>query len=121
PSSPPAGAGARGGGPPPPPAPAEASAPPPAATPGAAPQPVAAAGGGETVEPMSAMRKGISEHMRRSLDTAAHVTSAIEVDMSKVVAIREKLKAEFQRSYGVNPPYLIFVAHATTETLLEDP
>ena len=34
------------------------------------------------------MRKGIAEHMRRSLDTSAHVTSAIEVDMSKVVAIR---------------------------------
>ena len=43
---------------------------------------------GETFEPMTAMRKGIAEHMRRSLDTSAHVTSAIEVDMSKVVAIR---------------------------------
>ena len=46
----------------------------------AAPRPPA----GETVEPMTAMRKGIAEHMRRSLDTSAHVTSAIEVDMSKV-------------------------------------
>ena len=41
---------------------------------------------GETLEPMTAMRRGIAEHMRRSLDTSAHVTSAIEVDMSKVVA-----------------------------------
>jgi 2-oxoglutarate dehydrogenase E2 component (dihydrolipoamide succinyltransferase) len=73
------------------------------------------------LEPMSAMRKGIAEHMRRSLDTAAHVTSAIEVDMSKVVAIREKLKAEYQKSYGVNPTYLIFIARATTDTLLEYP
>ena len=40
-------------------------------------------GHGETLEPMSAMRRGIAEHMRRSLDTAAHVTSAIEVDMSQ--------------------------------------
>ena len=86
----------------------------------ASPQPPAA-GMGETLEPMSAMRKGIADHMRRSLDTSAHVTSAIEVDMSKVVAIREKLKAEYQRSYGVNPTYLIFVARATTETLLEYP
>ena len=38
------------------------------------------------LEPMSAMRRGIAEHMRRSLDTSAHVTSAIEVDMSRVVA-----------------------------------
>jgi 2-oxoglutarate dehydrogenase E2 component (dihydrolipoamide succinyltransferase) len=55
--------------------------------------------------------------MRRSLDTAAHVTSAIEVDMSRVVAIREKLKSEYQKSYGVNPTYLAFVARATVETL----
>ena len=67
---------------------------------------------GESFEPMTAMRKGIAEHMRRSLDTSAHVTSAIEVDMSKVVAIREKLKPEYQKSYGVNPTYLIFVARA---------
>ena len=70
---------------------------------------------------MTAMRKGIAEHMRRSLDTSAHVTSAIEVDMSRVVAIREKLKPEFQKSYGVNPTYLIFVARAVTETLREYP
>ena len=61
---------------------------------------------GETIEPMSAMRKGIAEHMRRSLDTSAHVTSAIEVDMSKVVAIRKKLKKEYEQAYGVNPTYL---------------
>ena len=89
--------------------------------PAARPAPQPRAAGGETLEPMSAMRKGIAEHMRRSLDTAAHVTSAIEVDMSKIVAIREKLKAEYQKSYGVNPTYLIFVARATTETLLEYP
>jgi pyruvate/2-oxoglutarate dehydrogenase complex dihydrolipoamide acyltransferase (E2) component len=67
------------------------------------------------------MRRGIAEHMRRSLDTAAHVTSAIEVDMSKVVAIREKLKKEYQASYGVNPTYLAFVARAAVETLREYP
>jgi pyruvate dehydrogenase E2 component (dihydrolipoamide acetyltransferase) len=76
---------------------------------------------GELLEPVTAMRKGIAEHMRRSLDTAAHVTSAIEVDMSKVVSIRERLKAEYQKSYGVNPTYLAFVARAAVETLLEYP
>jgi pyruvate dehydrogenase E2 component (dihydrolipoyllysine-residue acetyltransferase) len=97
-----------------PPAPAQPAAP--AAPTGPQPQV-----GGEQLEPMNAMRKGIAEHMRRSLDTAAHVTSAIEVDMSKVVAIREQLKAEYQRSYGVNPTYLIFVARAATDTLLHYP
>jgi 2-oxoglutarate dehydrogenase E2 component (dihydrolipoamide succinyltransferase) len=76
---------------------------------------------GESFEPMTAMRKGIAEHMRRSLDTSAHVTSAIEVDMSKVSAIRAKLKKEYQQSYGVNPTYLIFVARAAAETLREYP
>src|SRR5437763_1131982 len=76
---------------------------------------------GESFEPMTAMRKGIAEHMRRSLDTSAHVTSAIEVDMSKVSAIRAKLKKEYQASYGVNPTYLIFVARAAAETLRDYP
>jgi len=76
---------------------------------------------GETFEPVNAMRRGIAEHMRRSLDTAAHVTSAIEVDMSRVVAIRAKVKKEFQASYGVNPTYLAFVARATVETLRDYP
>ena len=70
---------------------------------------------------MSAMRRGIAEHMRRSLDTSAHVTSAIEVDMTKVVGIREKLKKEFQSAYGVNPTYLSFIARATVETLKDYP
>jgi pyruvate dehydrogenase E2 component (dihydrolipoamide acetyltransferase) len=98
----------------------------PAAPPTAAPAaPVAASPAaaqvGESFEPMTAMRKGIAEHMRRSLDTSAHVTSSIEVDMSKVSAIRSKLKKEYQQSYGVNPTYLIFVARAAAETLREYP
>ena len=67
------------------------------------------------------MRKGIADHMRRSLDTAAHVTSAIEVDMSRVVAIREKLKASYQKDYGVNPTYLAFVGRAAVDTLRDYP
>jgi pyruvate dehydrogenase E2 component (dihydrolipoamide acetyltransferase) len=76
---------------------------------------------GESFEPVTAMRRGIAEHMRRSLDTSAHVTSAVEVDMSNVVAIRERLKPEYQRSHGVNPTYLIFVARAAVETLRDYP
>src|SRR6478672_8686599 len=84
------------------------------------PQPVVAETG-EHLEPMTAMRRGIAEHMRGSLDTSAHVTSAIEVDMSNVVAIRKKLKKEYEAAYGVNPTYLSFVARATVETLREYP
>ncbi len=101
-------------------APAAKAAPAPAPAAAPAPHPVEA-GAGEQMEPLNAMRRGIAEHMRRSLDTSAHVTSAIEVDMSKVVAIRRKLKKEFQASYGVNPTYLAFVARATVETLRDYP
>ena len=98
-------------------APAAAAPPTPAPPP---PQPVAAEAG-EQFEPMTAMRRGIAEHMRRSLDTSAHVTSAIEVDMSRVVAIRKKLKQEYEKDYGVNPTYLSFVARTTVETLRDYP
>ncbi|HKY25083.1 MAG TPA: dihydrolipoamide acetyltransferase family protein [Gaiella sp.] len=100
------------------PAPAPAAAPTPPPTAPVPPTPVAIAPGvGEQEEPMNAMRRGIAEHMRRSLDTSAHVTSAIEVDMSKVVAAREALKKEYQAKHGVNPTYLAFVTKAAIETL----
>jgi 2-oxoglutarate dehydrogenase E2 component (dihydrolipoamide succinyltransferase) len=90
---------------------------PPAASPAAeAPEP-SSAPVGEHEEAMTAMRRGVAEHMRRSLDTSAHVTSAIEVDMSRVVAAREQLKREYQSSYGVNPTYLAFIAKAAVATL----
>ena len=104
--------------PPAPPAPAPAAPAPAPAAAAAAPAPATA---GEVEEPMTAMRKGVAEHMRRSLDTSAHVTSAIEVDMSRVVAARELLKKEYQAAYGVNPTYLAFVSKAAVETLADWP
>ncbi len=111
-------------------APAQPEAPAPAQAPAAeaapkpaAPAPVAAGETlpGETVEPVTAMRRGVAEHMRRSLDTSAHVTSAIEVDFTKIVAARAALKKEYQAAYGVNPTYLAFVAKASVETLKDYP
>jgi pyruvate dehydrogenase E2 component (dihydrolipoamide acetyltransferase) len=108
-----------------PPAP-EVAAPAPApaaAAPKAAPAPAPAApvpagtGAGEHVEPMTAMRKGIAEHMRRSLDTSAHVTTTFEIDLSKVVAIREKLKKEYEQRHGVKLTYLSFIARATIDAI----
>jgi pyruvate/2-oxoglutarate dehydrogenase complex dihydrolipoamide acyltransferase (E2) component len=103
-----------------PPAPAQA---PPAAPAPKAPAPPAAAPDllpGEQLEPMTAMRRGVMEHMRRSVDTAAHVTSAIEVDLSRVVALRQKLKPELA-AQGVNLTYLAFIARAAVDTLKDYP
>ena len=110
---------------PPPEAPAPAAPAREPAPPAKPPAPAPVAAGetlpGETVEPMTAMRRGIAEHMRRSLDTAAHVTSAIEIDFSRIVAVRNTLKKEYQAAYGVNPTYLAFVAKASVETLRDYP
>ncbi len=107
------------------PAPPAPAAPPPAPAVAATPSPPAveapAPALGEVLEPMTAMRRGIAEHMRRSLDTSAHVTSAIEVDMSRVVALRKKLKPEYEANHGVNVTYLAFVAHAVVQTIKDYP
>jgi 2-oxoglutarate dehydrogenase E2 component (dihydrolipoamide succinyltransferase) len=66
---------------------------------------------------MNAMRRGIAEHMRRSIDTSAHVTTVFEVDMTKVATIRKRLKPEYEKSYGVNLTYLAFIARATIEAI----
>ena len=122
-------AGARGALPPEPAtapaAPAPAAAPPPVTAPvpvaaTAAPTEEPALAPGESLEPMTAMRRGVMEHMRRSVDTAAHVTSAIEVDMARVVALRAKLKPELA-TQKVNLTYLAFIARATVDTLLDYP
>jgi 2-oxoglutarate dehydrogenase E2 component (dihydrolipoamide succinyltransferase) len=64
----------------PPPARAAAPPPPPAPAREPEPQPVAAGHG----EPLSRMRKSIGEHMKRSLELAAHCTTMVECDMSAV-------------------------------------
>ena len=107
------------------PAPAPAAAPPPVTAPApvaatAAPAEEPALAPGEELEPMTAMRRGVMQHMRRSVDTAAHVTSAIEVDMARVVALRAKLKPELA-AQKVNLTYLAFIARATVDTLLDYP
>jgi 2-oxoglutarate dehydrogenase E2 component (dihydrolipoamide succinyltransferase) len=102
-------------------APAAQPAPAAAAAAAAAPAGKVEPGPGETVEPMTPMRKGIAEHMRRSLDTSAHVTTTFEVDLSKVVAIRQKLKREYEERHGVKLTYLAFIARATLDAIAKWP
>jgi 2-oxoglutarate dehydrogenase E2 component (dihydrolipoamide succinyltransferase) len=103
--------------PPPPPAAPPPPPPAPAAAPAAPPQPAAAAGGGETLEPMSVMRRAIAEHMVRSVQTSAHVTTIFEVDMARVVAIRGKLKQEYEEKHGVRLTFLPFICRAVIDAL----
>jgi len=69
------------------------------------------------VEPMSAMRLKIAEHMVMSKRTSAHVTTIHKVDMTKVARVRERQKADFQTRYGISLTYLPFVVRAAVEGL----
>jgi pyruvate dehydrogenase E2 component (dihydrolipoamide acetyltransferase) len=83
----------------------------------AAPAEAAEPKGGETLEPMTVMRKAIAEHMIRSVQTSAHVTTIFEVDMSKVVAIRSRLKEEYEAKHGVRLTFLAFICRAVVDAL----
>jgi 2-oxoglutarate dehydrogenase E2 component (dihydrolipoamide succinyltransferase) len=69
------------------------------------------------IEPMSTMRIKIAEHMVASKRTSAHVTTIHKVDMSKVVRVRDRHKADFQARYGLSLTYLPFVTRATVVAL----
>jgi 2-oxoglutarate dehydrogenase dihydrolipoamide succinyltransferase (E2 component) len=71
-------------------------------------------------EPMSPMRQAIARHMVGSRRTAAHCTTIVEADFSRVAARRGELREQMRRR-GVNLTYLAFVARATVEALEEHP
>jgi 2-oxoglutarate dehydrogenase complex dihydrolipoamide succinyltransferase (E2) component len=75
---------------------------------------------GEQREPMTPMRLAIAKHMVESRRTAAHCTTIVEVDMSRVAARRADLKEAMARR-GVKLTYLAFVAKATVEAIGEHP
>jgi 2-oxoglutarate dehydrogenase complex dihydrolipoamide succinyltransferase (E2) component len=74
----------------------------------------------ERREPMTPMRLAIAKHMVQSRHTAAHCTTIVEVDMSRVAARRAELKETMARR-GVKLTYLAFVAKSTVEAIGEHP
>ena len=73
------------------------------------------------VIPVTAMRKAIAEHLVRSKQTAPHVTTVVEVDMTRLVNFREKHKADFERQEGISLTYMPFIVMACIRTLKEFP
>ena len=74
----------------------------------------------ERREPMSPMRQAIARHMIESRRTAAHCTTVVEVDFSRVAERRREL-AEAMSRRGVRLTYLAFVAQAAVEALRRHP
>jgi 2-oxoisovalerate dehydrogenase E2 component (dihydrolipoyl transacylase) len=126
----------RTGGQPPAPAaaqPAASAQPAPAAPPtAAAPAPVArpAAPTGATVTfpegtdevlvPMTQMRKGIAAQMTRAL-LAPHAYVQMEVDVTRLMAVREGAKKGYQAKEGMSLSYVPFVVKAAAEALKRNP
>jgi 2-oxoglutarate dehydrogenase E2 component (dihydrolipoamide succinyltransferase) len=70
---------------------------------------------------MDRMRKLIAEHMIRSKQTSAHVTTFNEADVTRLVQYREKNKDEFKKKYGFSLTYTPFFIEATIQALKEFP
>lgn len=104
------------------------AAPAPAATPAAfapklevaTPAPVPTAGPDVEVVPLVGMRKMIAEAMVRSSQVPV-VSTLTEVDVTNMVAFRERNKETFQEQFGVKLTYTPFFIKAITEALIEFP
>jgi 2-oxoglutarate dehydrogenase E2 component (dihydrolipoamide succinyltransferase) len=101
------------------PAPTAPSAPRPAAqVPAPAPiRPAFAPGERVRVEPMSRMRKIISDNMAASKHTSAHVYTVFEVDMSSVARLRNRHRQAFEQAYGTKLSFMPFVLMAVAKAL----
>ncbi|MGE0406237.1 MAG: 2-oxo acid dehydrogenase subunit E2 [Candidatus Korobacteraceae bacterium] len=75
---------------------------------------------GELV-PMTPMRKKIAERMVESVRTSAHVHSVYEVDMTRVVNVREREKKGFEQRTGTKLTYTTFFIRAAVEALRQFP
>jgi pyruvate dehydrogenase E2 component (dihydrolipoamide acetyltransferase) len=109
-----------------PPAQASPAAPVTPATPAApaarpAPEPLVRSGDRDTVIPHSNIRRRSAEHLRRSLDTSAHVYASIEVDYEGVDRVRRANKEAWKAEEGFSLTYLPFITRAVIDAIHEYP
>ncbi len=92
------------------------------AAPAATPAPAATA----TAEPsalrgrtekISRLRRVIAERMVESLQTSAQLTTVVEVDVTRIAALRGRIKADFELREGVKLSFLPFFCKAAVEAL----
>jgi 2-oxoisovalerate dehydrogenase E2 component (dihydrolipoyl transacylase) len=96
------------------------SARPAAASPAAAASIAFPAGTDEVLVSMSQMRKGIAAQMTRAL-AAPHAYLAVEVDVTRLVALRDRTKGAYQAKEGIGLSFVPFVVKASTEALKRNP
>ncbi len=73
------------------------------------------------VEKAPRIRQVIAQRMRESLDLSTQLTQVHEVDVTRIVQLRQKAKASFQQQAGVKLTYLPFITKAVAEALKQHP
>ena len=90
----------------------------PVSRPGPAPAPAAIPG---DLVPMTQMRKIIAQRMIESRRISAHVHSMFEVDMTRIVQLRNKTKAAFEQRHGARLTFMSFFVRAAIIALQQFP
>ena len=73
------------------------------------------------IEQTTRLRRVIAERMVQSLHISAQLTSVVEVDVTKISSLRNKVKDSFVAREGVKLSFLPFFAKVAVETLKEFP
>lgn len=76
---------------------------------------------GEEVIDLDRTRILIAQHMVKSVQTAPHVTSLVEADITSMVLWREKIKKQFQKQNNTNLTYTPLIVEAVIQALKEFP
>ncbi len=72
-------------------------------------------------EKMSRLRQVIADRMIDSLQTSAQLTTVVEVDVTRVAALRARAKNDFLAKNGTKLTFLPFFVQAATEALKAHP
>ncbi|MBG6238168.1 2-oxoglutarate dehydrogenase E2 component (dihydrolipoamide succinyltransferase) [Mycetocola sp. CAN_C7] len=70
-----------------------------------------------TTQPMSRLRKVVAERAVISMQTSAQLTSVVEVDVTNIATLRDRVKADFHSKTGSKLSFLPFFALAAAEAL----
>lgn len=74
----------------------------------------------EVLVPMTQMRKGIAAQMTRALQ-APHAYVQMEIDATRLVALRDRVKRDYQATEGISLSFVPFVVKACAEALKRNP
>jgi 2-oxoglutarate dehydrogenase E2 component (dihydrolipoamide succinyltransferase) len=87
----------------------------------AAPEPPAPAGPRERLVPMSPLRRTVARRLLEAQESAAILTTFNEVDMSRVIEMRERHGPAFLERHGVKLGFMSFFVKAAVEALAAFP